>query len=127
MPITTFSTEIMTVDATRGGTPRPVPTEAVLYTDIEALATFHKDYGDIDRAAIFVRGNIIEWVGPNEAIPDEYKTAGRVVSLHKRVVIPGMINTHHHMYQCLTRCVAQESKLFGWLTTLYPCWKHLTV
>jgi cytosine/adenosine deaminase-related metal-dependent hydrolase len=43
------------------------------------------------------------------------------------VVIPGMVNTHHHLFQNLTRVVppAQNAPLFGWLQTLYPVWSHL--
>jgi cytosine/adenosine deaminase-related metal-dependent hydrolase len=42
------------------------------------------------------------------------------------LIMPGMVNTHHHFYQTLTRCLAQDSNLFGWLTTLYPIWAGLT-
>ncbi|WP_432958232.1 8-oxoguanine deaminase [Micromonospora haikouensis] len=38
---------------------------------------------------------------------------------------PGLVNTHHHLYQWVTRGLAQQSDLFGWLTTLYPVWAHL--
>jgi len=51
-----------------------------------------------------------------------------VVDLTGRLVCPGLINTHHHMFQSLTRAVpaAQNSSLFGWLQTLYPIWSRLT-
>jgi cytosine/adenosine deaminase-related metal-dependent hydrolase len=42
------------------------------------------------------------------------------------IVLPGLVNTHHHMYQSLTRVLAQDSELFGWLKTLYPIWSRLT-
>ena len=42
------------------------------------------------------------------------------------IVLPGLVNTHHHLYQTLTRCVAQDSVLFDWLVTLYPMWANLT-
>jgi cytosine/adenosine deaminase-related metal-dependent hydrolase len=42
------------------------------------------------------------------------------------VVIPGLVNTHHHFYQTLTRAMAQDSELFGWLVELYPIWAGLT-
>ncbi|KAL6771369.1 hypothetical protein ACKKBG_A26095 [Auxenochlorella protothecoides x Auxenochlorella symbiontica] len=110
-----------------GGNPRPVPTELVLYTDIFYLGTLEESIGDIRGACIVVRGNLIEWVGPETDCPPELRLeATRVVSLADQVVIPGLVNTHHHMYQTLTRCVAQDSALFGWLTSLYPAWSTMT-
>jgi len=45
--------------------------------------------------------------------------------LHRAVVTPGLVNTHHHLYQTLTRARAQEADLFTWLKTLYPVWARL--
>jgi cytosine/adenosine deaminase-related metal-dependent hydrolase len=61
--------------------------------------------------------------GPAPAI-----AVDEVVDLKGALVCPGLINTHHHMFQSLTRAVpaAQNSSLFGWLTTLYPIWSRLT-
>ena len=39
----------------------------------------------------------------------------------------GLINTHHHMFQALTRCIAQDQKLFGWLKAMYAGWQHIKV
>ena len=39
----------------------------------------------------------------------------------------GLINTHHHMFQALTRCIAQDQKLFGWLQAMYAGWQHIQV
>ena len=44
-----------------------------------------------------------------------------------RFVFPWQVNTHHHMFQCLTRCVAQDSYLFGWLSTCYSAWEQMKV
>jgi cytosine/adenosine deaminase-related metal-dependent hydrolase len=50
-----------------------------------------------------------------------------VLDMAGKVVIPGLVNTHHHMYQSLTRVVpAQDGELFNWLTNLYPIWARLT-
>lgn len=53
-------------------------------------------------------------------------TPGRVIDARGCVVTPGLVNTHHHLYQTLTRAVpgAQDALLFGWLKTLYPIWSR---
>jgi cytosine/adenosine deaminase-related metal-dependent hydrolase len=48
--------------------------------------------------------------------------ADETVDLGGAVVTPGLVNTHHHLYQALTRAQAQEADLFTWLQTLYPVW-----
>ena len=90
----------------RGGQARAVPRKSILLRDIQLLATLDADLGDITDAAIFVEGNVIKWVGSTQDIPEEYSHA-ETISLPNRVVIPGLVNTHHHMFQCLTRCIAQ--------------------
>ncbi|MEV4707399.1 8-oxoguanine deaminase [Actinoplanes sp. NPDC049316] len=49
----------------------------------------------------------------------------RVVDGTGCLVTPGLVNTHHHLYQWATRGLAQDETLFGWLTTLYPIWGRL--
>ena len=87
--------------------PRPVPTRTLLIRDALAIATLNADLGDVANGAMFVRGNVIEWVGSSDSIPEAYQQADEVLPLPGRVVMPGMDNTHHHMFQTLTRCVAQ--------------------
>ena len=79
---------------------------------------------EITQASLFARNGVIEQVGKTCDLP---KTADHVIDLQGHVVIPGMVNTHHHMFQNLTRAVpaAQNAPLFGWLQTLYPIWCHL--
>jgi 8-oxoguanine deaminase len=52
---------------------------------------------------------------------------GEVIDGRRHLVIPGLVNTHHHLYQSLTRCVpsVQNARLFDWLIDLYPYWRHL--
>src|SRR6202011_1586913 len=72
-----------------------------------------------------VEGNEIISVGPTASLP---AAADEIIDMAGHVVIPGLVNTHHHMYQSLTRAVpaAQDGELFTWLTGLYPIWAGLT-
>jgi cytosine/adenosine deaminase-related metal-dependent hydrolase len=80
---------------------------------------------EIKDGGIFVRDGFIEKVGKSSDLP---KTANKVLDLHDHIVLPGLINTHHHFYQTLTRAVpaAQNANLFNWLKTLYPIWAKMT-
>ncbi len=80
---------------------------------------------EIPDGAVFIRGPRIEAVGPSAELP---ATADEVIDAHDQIVMPGLVNTHHHMYQTLTRAVpaAQDTELFGWLQTLYPIWARIT-
>jgi cytosine/adenosine deaminase-related metal-dependent hydrolase len=78
---------------------------------------------EIKNGGLFVRDNVIEQVGPTSELPE---TADTVLDLKNHVVLPGLINTHHHLYQSLTRVLAQDNDLFVWLKTLYPIWANLT-
>ena len=80
---------------------------------------------EIPEGGFFARDGIIEQVGPTVALPS---VADEVLDLHDHLVLPGLVNTHHHFYQTLTRAVpaAQNANLFNWLKTLYPIWARLT-
>jgi len=80
---------------------------------------------EITGGGLFVRDGFIEQVGLAADLP---KTADQVLDLSDYLVLPGLINTHHHFYQTLTRAVpaAQNTNLFGWLKTLYPIWARMT-
>jgi 8-oxoguanine deaminase len=86
-------------------------------------------FDDADRvlrdASIFVRDGAIEALGPAAELP---RDADRVVDARGCIVIPGLVNTHHHFFQTLTRAVpgTQDVELFDWLVTLYPIWARLT-
>jgi 8-oxoguanine deaminase len=74
---------------------------------------------------VLIKGcKIIELVGANQTPKLAYDS---VCDLTDQVLIPGLINTHHHFYQTLTRCLpaALNKPLFPWLTTLYKVWQHL--
>ncbi|MGD1900429.1 MAG: 8-oxoguanine deaminase [Phormidesmis sp.] len=98
----------------------------LLVKNCHTLVTMDDERQEIADGALFVRGNVIEQVGLSADLP---QSADDVLDLQgKHVVLPGLVNTHHHFFQTLTRAVpaAQNSDLFGWLQTLYPIWKNLT-
>src|SRR3990170_3999389 len=89
------------------------------------LVTMDGSRREIPDGAIFCRDGWIEQVGPSASLPDR---ADEIVDLADHVLLPGMVNTHHHLYQTLTRAVpaAQDADLFHWLKTLYPIWARMT-
>jgi cytosine/adenosine deaminase-related metal-dependent hydrolase len=98
----------------------------LLVKNIHTLVTMGETRREIRNASLFIRDNIIEQVGTTLELP---QTADEVLDLKGRqVVLPGLINTHHHFFQTLTRVVptAQNCDLFHWLQTLYPIWQNLT-
>ncbi len=85
----------------------------------------------ISDGALFVRDNVIERVGPTAELLRAYPEcadADRIIDARGMIVLPGLINTHHHLYQTLTRAVpgTQDATLFQWLKTLYPIWAGMT-
>ena len=79
---------------------------------------------EIKDGGLFARNGVIEMVGKTADLPEN---ADRVIDMRGQIVIPGMVNTHHHMFQNLTRAVptAQNVPLFGWLKNLYPIWLNI--
>jgi cytosine/adenosine deaminase-related metal-dependent hydrolase len=79
---------------------------------------------EIPDGGLFIRDGFIEQVGPTATLPE---TADEILELDGHVLLPGLINTHHHFYQTLTRAVpaAQDANLFNWLKTLYPIWAQM--
>ena len=95
----------------------------LLINSIHTLVTMDAARREIQDGALFIRDGVIEAVGSEADMPAE--RADRQIDLRQHVVIPGLVNTHHHMFQSLTRAIAQEHELFDWLRTLYPIWKGL--
>jgi len=89
------------------------------------VVTMDDQRREIADGAVFVRDRVIEAVGPSAELP---QVADEVIDARDQVVIPGLVNTHHHMYQTLTRVVpaAQDCELFDWLRALYPVWAGIT-
>ena len=71
---------------------------------------------------VLVHGDRIAAVGAGAAPQEVRDTAERVVDARGCLLTPGLVNTHHHLYQWATRGLAVDETLFGWLTRLYPVW-----
>jgi cytosine/adenosine deaminase-related metal-dependent hydrolase len=107
--------EVMKMDGDRGRT--------LLVKNIHTLVTMDEKRREIPGGALLVRGNVIEQVGTTAELPG---TADEVLDLKNRhMVMPGMVNTHHHFYQVLTRVVKPDGTLFPWLEALYPIWANM--
>lgn len=79
---------------------------------------------EIPDGGLFVRDGFVEYAAPTTELPEQ---ADEVLDLSGYIVLPGLVNTHHHFYQTLTRAVpaAQNANLFNWLKTLYPIWARM--
>ncbi|HEY8908340.1 MAG TPA: amidohydrolase family protein, partial [Rhodoferax sp.] len=101
----------------------------LLIKNAQCVATFDHAESSAARefrdASLFIRGHRIEAIGPAADLP---QTADEVIDARGHLVTPGLINTHHHMTQSLTRAIpeVQNAELFGWLRGLYPIWAGLT-
>lgn len=95
----------------------------------ETLLTMDSNRREIKDGAMVIEDNQIIWVGASTEIPSQYQTqADHMINARGKLVMPGLVNTHHHFYQTLTRVIpgAQDAVLFDWLKTLYPIWAELT-
>jgi 8-oxoguanine deaminase len=104
---------------------------SLLLEHAEVLVTMDEDRREITDAAVFVEDRQIAYVGSSSEvqqwIKDNNRQADRVINASGTVIIPGLVNCHHHLYQTLTRSIgtAQGLSLFDWLTTLYPIWGQM--
>jgi cytosine/adenosine deaminase-related metal-dependent hydrolase len=96
----------------------------ILFRDVEAIATFDHERRELRGGWLLVEGNRIAALGTAPAPAGPFD---EVISGRDRVMIPGMVNTHHHLYQTLFRAVpgAQDKKLFDWLVFLYEKWRGI--
>jgi len=95
------------------------------------LATQDDSNTELQGASVLVRDGRIERIFTQDEPLDAWlanNPVHEVIDARKHVVMPGMVNTHHHMMQCLTRAVpqVQNAELFSWLKGLYPLWLGLT-
>ena len=96
----------------------------LLIKNANVIATMDAEDRELKDSAIFCRDGFIEQMGPTDTLPH---TADTVLDLQDHLILPGLINTHHHFYQTLTRAIpaAQNVNLFNWLKTLYPIWARM--
>jgi 8-oxoguanine deaminase len=104
---------------------RLVGMTTLLIRNARLLVTLDEQRREIAGGGVFVRDHVIEQVGPSDELPAR---ADRMIEASDHIVLPGLVNTHHHMYQSLTRVIpaAQNCELFDWLSALYPRWARLT-
>ncbi|WP_049569001.1 8-oxoguanine deaminase [Streptomyces sp. SBT349] len=89
-----------------------------------AVATVDADSTEYGPGHLVLAGDRVEAVGPGPA-PAGLTGVTRRVDATGHLATPGLVNTHHHFYQWLTRGLAQDANLFGWLTALYPVWARI--
>lgn len=96
---------------------------ATLIRKAEVIVTMDGARRELKGADLRIEDGVITALGPNLST-----NGARVIHAAGCVVTPGLINTHHHLFQTLTRGVpaAQDALLFGWLQTLYPIWARMT-
>ncbi len=94
--------------------------KTVVIKNADVIVTMDAKRRELFGADILIRGGEIADIGAN-LTGDEYVSAAGCV------VTPGLVNTHHHLFQTLTRAVpgGQDALLFGWLQTLYPIWAKM--
>ncbi len=97
----------------------------LLIHNADCIATLDDARTELQKASVFIRGNLIEAIGLAASLP---QSADEVIDARGHLVVPGLVNTHHHMFQSLTRAVpgVQNAELFTWLRGLYPIWAGLT-
>ena len=88
----------------------------------DTILTMDDARRELNGADVLIRDGEVAEVGQG------LTTTGDVINAQGCVVTPGLVNTHHHLYQSLTRAVpgGQDALLFGWLQTLYPIWAKFT-
>ncbi len=92
----------------------------IVLRNAHCVLTMDGDRRELAEVDLRLRDGIIAEIGPG------LETTGEIIDVTGCIVTPGLVNTHHHLYQTLTRAVpeGQDALLFGWLQTLYPIWSR---
>ncbi len=99
--------------------------KTMLVKNATVMVTMDAGRREINDGGIYIEDGVIKQVGPTSSLP---KTAEEVLDLKGHILLPGLVNTHHHLYQHLTRVVpaAQDGNVWNWLKVLYPMWARMT-
>lgn len=100
-------------------------TETLLLKNADIICTMDDEDRELSAHSVLVRNNRIIEILPDDAVD---MPVDKEVDLSGHILIPGLINTHHHMFQSLTRALpaAQNAELFDWLSALFPVWQQIT-
>jgi cytosine/adenosine deaminase-related metal-dependent hydrolase len=100
---------------------------SLLIHNAHTIATQDDTERELANASLYVRDGRIAFVGSTADLPSWAHKADEIMDATGCLVTPGLVNTHHHMYQSLTRAIpgVQNAELFGWLRGLYPIWAGL--
>ena len=95
-----------------------------LIRNADTVVTMDTQRRELAGASVLVENGAITAIGPNLPAP----AGAEIIDAAGCIVTPGLVNTHHHLYQTLTKAVpgGQDALLFGWLKTLYPIWARYT-
>lgn len=101
----------------------PQDGRSILIRGADVVVTMDDNRRELTQSDIFIEGGKITSIGQYDS-----RTADETIEASGCVVTPGLVNTHHHLFQALTRAVgpAQDASLFGWLKSLYPIWSRMT-
>jgi cytosine/adenosine deaminase-related metal-dependent hydrolase len=96
----------------------------LLVKNSHIMVTMDDHRQEIEEGGLFIKDGFIVSAGKSDQLPQK---ADRILDLKGHILLPGLVNTHHHFYQTLTRVVpdAQDVNLFNWLKTLYPIWARM--
>lgn len=95
-----------------------------LIQDADIIATMDDVGTEVTRGSILIENGVVHAIGPASDLRFFAETADTIVDASGTVITPGLVNTHHHMFQTLTRAVPAgiDASLFVWLQSLYPIW-----
>ena len=98
--------------------------KTMLVKNATVVVTMDAGRREIKDGGLYIEDGVIKQVGPTSTLP---KTAEEVLDLKGHLLLPGLVNTHHHLYQHLTRVVpaAQDGNVWNWLKVLYPMWARM--